>query len=85
MKKYSLFFIFIIFCLALSACGASDPEDLFGAGATQSPEPEQADTAAPPSEMEQENTAAPPIAVEEGYYQYCNMQIDLPSGNYILY
>ena len=85
MKKYSLFFIFIIFCLALSACGASDPEDLFGAGAPQSPEPEQADTAAPPSEMEQENTAAPPIAVEEGYYQYGNMQIDLPSGNYILY
>ena len=85
MKKYSLILIFIVFCLALSACDASDPENLFGAGIVQSPETEQEEITAPLPETEQEEISTPPVAAEEGYYQYGNMQIDLPSGNYILY
>lgn len=85
MKKHSLFLIFIVFCLALSACDASDPENLFGAGIVQSPEAEQEETTAPPPEVEQEEISTLPVAAEDGYYQYGNMQIDLPSGNYILY
>ena len=85
MKKHSMFLLVIIFCLALSACDASDPEDLFGAGTAQTSEAEREETTAPPLETEREDTATPPVAAEEGYYQYGNMQIDLPPGNYILY
>ena len=71
MKKRAFFLIAAIFCLALAACDASDPEDLFQSGSV------------PPPAEEPEGPAVV-VTQDEGYYQYGNMQIDC-SGNYILY
>ena len=72
MKKRTFFLIAVIFCLALAACDASDPEDLFQSGSV------------PPPAEEPEGPAVV-VTQDEGYYQYGNMQINMPSGNYILY
>ena len=72
MKKRAFFLIAVIFCLALAACDASDPEDLFQSGSV------------PPPAEEPEGPAVV-VTQDEGYYQYGNMQADLGSSDYILY
>lgn len=72
MKKYFFLIITLCLCIFLVACDAEDPENLFEA--TRGQETVQALV-----------TTEPVAEVAEGYYQYGNMQKNVPSGNFMRY
>lgn len=71
MKRKLIILTLLVFSILLTACKASDPENLFEA--TQEPEAEAVQTQ-PPADF-----------VSEAGYQYGNMQKNVPSGNFIAY
>lgn len=85
MKRCFLVLLLVL-CIFLSACKASDPENLFDipSGQTESAGSSQiTDTVAPESDIAQ--TAEPntaPVA-DTGYYPYGNMQKNVPSGDFV--
>ena len=85
MKKLLIAVLLICLCVALAACTATDPDNLF------EPEPDTTVTSTPGNN--DDTTASVPedtqsnvedIVYYTGAYQYGNMQKNVPSGNFML-
>ncbi len=77
MKKFSLIAILLCACLLLTACTATDPDNLF-----ETPQGSTGSTA--PSGTESTQTEPEEVILYTGTYQYGNMQKNQPSGNFML-
>ncbi len=77
MKKFSLIAILLCACLLLTACTATDPDNLF-----ETPQGSTGSTA--PSGTESTQTEPEEVILYTGTYQYGNMQKNIPSGNFML-
>ncbi len=77
MKNFSLIAILLCACLLLTACAATDPDNLFETtlGSTE-------DTTVSGTESTQ--TEPEEVILYTGTYQYGNMQKNIPSGNFML-
>ncbi len=71
MKKVFLIGLIVCVCIALSACAATDPENLF-------------ETTLGNSGTESTQAGSEEVTLHTGTYQYGNMQKNLPSGNFML-
>lgn len=85
MKKISFAGLLICLCVALAACTATDPDNLFEIEpyntVASTPENHEDATAAAPEDT-QSNTED--IVYYTGAYQYGNMQKNMPAGNFML-
>ena len=70
MKKTISLLVAFGLSITLCACNAKDPENLL-------------ETQAPTKTVQEEPSS--PVVIEEGYYQYGNMQVSVPAGDFILY
>ncbi len=76
-------------CLLLSACGAGTHKDEAVNTDTTAQTPEQETLSTEPSKQPEETVRGPVFEeipkMEDDYYQYGNMQINVPSGDFLLY
>jgi len=84
MKRFSLFVLLLCACLVLTACTATDPDNLF-----EIPEGNTAPSDAESTQVEPDETESAPSDAEEvilytGTYQYGNMQKNAPPGDFML-
>lgn len=77
MRKCAFFLVVFYLCAIFAGCDAKDPENLFET--TAETENVLQDTLQAPAITE------PNVSINADYYQYGNMQKNLPVGNYILY
>lgn len=87
MKKIRWFSLLLSLCLLLSACGAQVPErkDESPEQSVQTPEKSNQEPEAAPEPEVVCGPAFEEIPSMEDYYQHGNMQINVPSGDFIRY
>lgn len=84
MKRFSLFVLLLCACLVLTACTATDPDNLFEIPEGNTAPSDTESTQTEPDETESAASDAEEVILYTGTYQYGNMQKNAPPGDFML-